>query len=399
MPYYIGDVIKDSKKLIARTPEKFEETGIQVRLNTRVEEIEADKGAVLLAGGERIPYDLLVVATGAEATLPDIPGTNLDGVFVLKNLRDGLNIKEYITQNRCRTATVVGAGFIAMEMGEALKTLGLETRIVYRGELPVKKWDPAISAVVLEELTNNGVIFMAHQSPVAVEKGSKARLSLVTDKEKIETDIVIFALGVRADTALARGAGLAVGESGAISVDSSQRTSREEIFSAGDCCESYHRVSKRWVHMPLGDIANKQGRVAGRNIGGYPTIFQGVVGAQSFKVFGLEVAMTGLDEKAAQKSGYTPASTIIWGTSVAASLGGGHRLGVKLIADKTSGKLLGAQAVGQGGAVGRINTLSVCLWSGMGLDEIGYMDLAYSPPFGGAWDVIHTAAQVLKKQL
>ncbi len=399
MPYYIGDVIKDSKRLIARTPEKFEETGVHVRLNTRVEEIQAREGTVLLAGGERIPYDTLVVATGAEATRPDIPGTDLEGVFVLKNLRDGINIKEYIRENQCSKAAVVGAGFIAMEMGEALKTIGLETRIVYRGELPVRKWDPAFSKVILEELTGKGVVFMPHQSPVAVEKGSQARLSLVTDHEKIETDIIIFALGVRPDTALALGAGLAVGESGAISVDHAQRTSREEIFAAGDCCESYHRVSKRWVHIPLGDISNKQGRVAGRNIGGYPTTFQGVVGAQAFKVFGLEVAMTGLDERDAERSGYTPATTIIWGTPVARSMGGGQRLGLKLIADKTSGKLLGAQAVGQGGAVGRINTLSACLWSGMGLDEIGYMDLAYSPPFGGAWDMIHTAAQVLKKQL
>jgi len=399
MPYYIGDVIKDSKRLIARTPEKFEETGVHVRLNTRVEGIEADRGEVLLAEGERIPYDTLVVATGATATLPDIPGTNLDGVFVLKNLRDGLNIKEYIKKSKCRTAAVVGAGFIAMEMGEALRALGLETRVVYRGELPVKKWDPAFSAVVLEELTHNGVTFMAHQSPVAVEKGFRAQLSLVTDKETLETDIIIFALGVRADTTLAREAGLAMGESGAIRVNSSQRTSRDEIFAAGDCCESYNRVSKSWVYIPLGDIANKQGRVAGRNIGGYPTTFPGIVGAQSFKIFGLEVAMTGLDERAAEKSGYAPVSNIIWGTPAAGSMSRGQRLGLKLIADKTSGQLLGAQAVGQGGAVSRINTLSACLWSNMGLDEIGYMDLAYSPPFGGAWDVIHTAAQVLKKQL
>jgi len=399
MPYYIGDVIKDSKRLIARTPEKFEETGVRVRLNTCVEGIEAERGEVLLAKGERIPYDALVVATGAEATLPDIPGTNLEGVFVLKNLRDGLNIKEYITNNRCRKAAVVGAGFIAMEMSEALQSLGLETRVVYRGELPVKKWDPVFSTLVLEELTSNGVIFMAHQSPLAVEKGSRARLSLVTDKEAIETDLIIFALGVRPDTKLAREAGLAMGESGAIKVNHSQRTSRDEIFAAGDCCESYHRVSSRWAHIPLGDVANKQGRVAGRNIGGHPTTFPGVVGAQSFKVFGLEVAMTGLDEREAQHSGYAPAGTVIWGTPVARSMGGGQRLGLKLIADTTSGKLLGAQAVGQGGAVSRINTLSACIWSGMGLDEIGYMDLAYSPPFGGAWDLIHIAAQVLKKQL
>ncbi len=399
MPYYIGDVIKDPNSLIARTPEKFEETGIRVELGTCVEGIETDKGEVLLAGGRRLPYDMLVVGTGAKATLPDIPGTTQDGVFTLKNLRDGINIKEYIRGNMCRRAVIVGAGFIAMEMSEALRNLGLETSVVYRGELPVKKWDPVFSGMVLEEIANNGVSFIAHNSPVAVEKGSDARLSLVTDKEIIETDIIIFALGVTPDASLALGAGLATGESGAIRVDSSQRTSREEIFAVGDCCESYHRVSKKWVNIPLGDIANKQGRVAGRNIAGYPMILPGIVGAQSFKVFGLEVAMTGLDEKEAQESGYSPAGRIIWGNPVARSMSGGQKLGLKLIADKGSGKLLGAQAVGQSGAVSRINILSACLWSGMRLDEIGYMDFAYSPPFGGAWDVIHTAAQILEKEL
>ena len=153
------------------------------------------------------------------------------------------------------------------------------------------------------------------------------------------------------------------------------------------------------MNIPLGDIANKQGRVAGRNIAGYPMIFPGIVGAQSFKVFDLEVAMTGLDEKTAEKSGYSPASSIIWGNPVARSLSGDQKLGLKLIADRGSGKLLGAQAAGRSGAVSRINILSACLWSGMGLDEIGYMDFAYSPPFGGAWDVIHTAAQLLEKKL
>ena len=398
MPYYIGDVIKDSKKLIARTPEKFQETGIQVRLNTRVEEIQVDKGVVLLAGGERLPYDTLVVATGSEATLPDIPGATLDGTFVLKNLRDGITIKEYISKHRCRRAAIIGAGFIAMEMVEALKTIGLETRIVYRGELPVKKWDPAFSGMVLDVLKNNEVTFMPHQSPVAVEKGVQAKLCLVTDQERIETDLIIFALGVKPETTLARAAGITVGKSGAIQVDESQRTTREGIFSAGDCCESYHRVSKRWVHIPLGDIANKQGRVAGQNIGGYTATFPGVTGSNAFKVFDLEVAMTGLGERDAERSGYVPASTLIWGTPVARSMSGGHRLGLKLIADKNSGKLLGAQAVGQSGAVSRINTLSACLWAGMDLDEIGFMDFAYSPPFGGAWDIIHTAAQILKRQ-
>ena len=398
MPYYIGDVIKDPKKLIARTPEKFEETGIRVRLDTRVEGIEADRGEVLLANGEGLPYDLLVMGTGAEATLPDIPGTTREGVFTLKNLRDGINIREYIKDNSCRRAVIVGAGFIAMEMSEALRNIGLETSIVYRGELPVRKWDPVFSGVVLEELTGNGVSFVAHNSPVAVEKGARG-LCLVTSEGEIETDIIIFALGVKPNTRLAREAGLTTGKSGAISVDSSQHTSREEIFAVGDCCESYNRMSKKWVYTPLGDMANKQGRVAGRNIAGYPMVFPGIVGAQSFKMFGLEVAMTGLDEKEAEKSGYSPAGNIIWGSPVAHSMNRGQKLGLKLIADRDSGRLLGAQAVGQSGAVSRINTLSACLWSGMELDEIGYMDLAYSPSFSGAWDMIHTAAQILEKKL
>jgi len=346
-----------------------------------------------------VPYDTLVVATGATATLPDIPGTDLEGVFVLKNLRDGINIKEYIKNNQCRRAAVVGAGFIAMEMSEALRNLDLETSVVYRGELPVKKWDPEFSTMVLEELTKNGVSFVAHHSPVAVERHSDTHLSLVTDKRTIDADIIIFALGVRPNAQLAQEAGLEIGKSGAIRVDASQHTSREAIFAVGDCCESYNRVSRQWVSVPLGDIANKQGRVAGRNIAGYPMIFPGIVGSQSFKVFGLEVAMTGLDEKAAERSGYSPVSTIVWGSPVARSMVEGQRLGIKLIADRSSGKLLGAQAVGQSGAVSRINVLSACLWSGMGLDEIGYLDFAYSPPFSGAWDMIHTAAQVLEKKL
>jgi NADPH-dependent 2,4-dienoyl-CoA reductase/sulfur reductase-like enzyme len=323
----------------------------------------------------------------------------MSGVFVLKNLQDSIDIKNYIKDNGCRKAAIVGAGFIAMEMGEAMINLGLETNIVYRGELPVKKWDPVFSKKVLDELTGNGISFISHSPPVAVERGSSSRLCLIAGEGKIDADIIIFALGVKPNMELAREAGLLIGGSGAIKVDSSQRTSHEGIFAAGDCCESYHRISRKWVSAPLGDVANKQGRIAGKNIAGYSMTFPGIVGAQSFKLFDLEVALTGLDDKEAEKSGYTPVSSIIWGSPSARSMGEDRQLGIKLIADKNSGKLLGAQAVGQGGAVGRINALSVCLWAGMELDEIGYLDFAYSPPFGGPWDIVHTAAQILAKKL
>ena len=401
MPYYIGDVIKDAKNLIARTPEKFAETGVDIRLNTTVEEIDIRKGEIRTAGGDRLPYDVLVMGTGSTATMPPIPGIELEGVFKLKTLRDGIAIKAYIDEKLCTRAVIVGAGFIAMEMCEGLRKRGIETQVVYRGELPVKKWDPEFSKVVLDEITGHGVSFLTHRTPEGIERAADGSLRLMTSGGTIETDMIIFALGVKPETELARAVGLTIGESGAIKVDFSQRTSMESVFAVGDCCEVYHRVSKEWVNIPLGDIANKQGRIAGSNIGGTPMIFPGVVGAQCFKVFGLEVAATGLDERAAIKSGYHPVSNLIWGTFVARSLSGGSqpRIGLKLIADRSTGKLLGAQAVGGGGAVSRINTLSACLWAEMDLAQIGFMDLAYAPPFGGAWDIIQTGAQILGRKL
>lgn len=400
MPYYIGDVIQDNRRLIARTPEKFEETGVHVRLKTRVEEIDLTKGAVRLHGGEQVPYDVLVVATGATARVLDIPGVEREGVFILKHLRDAIDIKRYIEEKQCRKALIIGAGFISMEMAEGFSSRGVKTQILYRGDLPVGRWDPEFSRVVLEELEARGVIFETGVTPVAVEEGTEHRLRVLSKDASFEGDIVLFALGVRPDTTLAAHAGIEMGKTGAIAVDNFQRTNREEVYSAGDCCEVYHRISGEWVNIPLGDIANKQGRIAGRNIGGKESSFAGIVGAQSFKVFDLELGATGLDGSAAAKSGFDPVSALIWSAPVARSLNvRKQRLGIKLTADRASGRLLGAQAIGQGGAVGRINSLSACLWAGMTVDEVGYIDLAYSPPFGGAWDPIHIAAQALLKNM
>lgn len=371
-----------------------------MRLNTKVEEIDAGRGEVRLGKGETLPYDELVVATGATATVLDIPGANMEGVFVLKNLRDGINIKNYINEKACRKAIIIGAGFISMEMSEGLRNLGIETEIVYRGTLPVSRWDPEFSKLVLDELEKNKVSFIPKTSPLSIEGGSDYLLRLNTDNGSYESDLILMALGVRPNTDLARNAGIEIGKTGAIQVDFSQRASKERFYSVGDCAEVYHRVSGEWVYIPLGDIANKQGRVAGSNIGGNPMEFKGVVGAQSFKVFGLELAATGLDEKGAERSGFEPVSNIIWGSPIARSMNlKKDRLGLKLVADRKTGKLLGAQAIGDSGVVGRINTLSACLWAGMNLEDVGYLDLAYSPPFGGAWDTIQIAAQALKRKL
>jgi NADPH-dependent 2,4-dienoyl-CoA reductase/sulfur reductase-like enzyme len=399
MPYYIGDVIKDEKRLVARTPEKFRETGVDVRLGVRAEEVDRDKKIVQLSDGTIVPYDILVLGTGTTAFVPKAPGVELEGVFVLKTLPDAIRIKAYLRETQCRKALIVGAGFIGLEMCEALRNLDIDTQVIDLVARPAMRWDPEFSNMIQEELTRHKVTFAPNTGMISIEGGKDYRLRLNTSNGAMEADMILVAIGVRPNAKLAGDAGLQIGKSGAIQVDFSQRASGEDIYAVGDCCEVYHRVSRKWVHIPLGDIANKQGRVAGLNIGGGSMIFPGVVGAQSFKIFDLGVAATGIDEIEAKHSGYHPVSTIIWGNAIARSMPGEKRLGIKLVADRATGMLLGAQAIGTRGAVERMNTLSCALWAGMGLDEIAYLDFAYSPPFSPAWDPIHIAAQELMRKL
>lgn len=391
-------MIKDDKKLIARTPEKFRENGIDVWLNTEVVNVNYERNTVEISTLKNLPFDFLVMATGTKAMMPDIPGIDSPGVFVLKNLENALQIKSYMRKNNCRKAIIIGAGFIAMEMSEALHLAGVKTTIFHRGNLPANRWDAELSKEMLAELTAKGVEFVPRAETSTVEKGNDSPLKAITNQGTWNADMIIVATGVKPNVELAQSINLKIGSSGAIAVNHFQQTSKENVYAAGDCCESYHRVTGRWVNIPLGDIANKQGRVVGRNVGGRPLTFDGIVGAQSFRLFNLECAATGISEKEAAENGYNPVSVLVWGSAMAKTMGQ-KKIGLKMIADKSSGKFLGAQAVGEAGVIGRINALSVALWTGLNIDEIGYLDLAYSPPYGGAWDIIHNTAQALRRSI
>lgn len=397
-PYYIGDSIKDVNTLIARTPEKFREGGIDVQLYSEVVHINPKETSVEVKGGRRFPYDVLVMATGTSAVVPDMPGVGLPGVFSLRNLEDAIHIKTWLQEKRAKRVVIIGGGFIGLEMSEALHAAGIITTMIHKDPLPANRWDDALSSLMLEELQNHGVDFVGNATAQAIENGTNAPLRVKTDNGEYEGDLVLLAIGVRPDSRLAQSIGLKVGMTGAVAVNFAQQTSLENVYAVGDCCESFHKVSRRWVNIPLGDIANKQGRVAGRNIGGKPLTFDGIVGAQSFRLFNLECAATGLSENDAAAAGFSPVSNITWGSAMVPALGM-KKIGLKLIADKSSGRLLGAQAVGVAGAVGRINVLSVALWAEMNLDQIGYLDFAYAPPFSPAWDIIHNAAQSLGRSL
>jgi NADPH-dependent 2,4-dienoyl-CoA reductase/sulfur reductase-like enzyme len=399
MPYYIGDVIKESKKLVIRTPEDFKKTGIDVKIKTRVDSVDTKKGSLSLSDGTSLPYDILVMATGAEATRLDIPGKDLEGVYVFRDLSHALKMKAYLNEKSCRKAVLIGAGYIGMEMCEALRSLGIEVKVLDILPRPTVRWDAEFTKMIVEELAKNQVEFLPETKPLAIEKGKDYRLKLKTSAGELDADLVLMGVGTKRNAVLAESMGIVVGESGAIKVDFRQKTSREGVYAVGDCSEVFHKVAGRWVYFPLGDVANKQGRVAGQNIGGYPAEFPGIVGAQAFKVFKLEVAATGLTEEEAIKYGFQPVSAMIWGLPVGRPMAKGEKLGVKLVGDKKTGKLLGGQCIGEKGAVQRVSSLSVALWAGLSVDEVGYLDLPYAPPFGGAWDAIHIAAQSLRGKM
>jgi NADPH-dependent 2,4-dienoyl-CoA reductase/sulfur reductase-like enzyme len=399
MPYYIGDVIKESKRLVIRTPEEFKKSGIDARIRTNVEGIDAKKGLVYVAGGESVPYDYLVMATGADALRLDIPGKDLEGVHVIRDLMHALKIKSYLNEGGVRKAVLIGGGYIGMEMCEALRNIGVEVKVIDILPRPAFRWDPEFTKLLVEELAKNQVEFLPETRPLAVEKGDSSRLKLSTSNGALDADLVLMGVGTCHNTTLAKSMGIQMGDSGAIKVDFHQKTSLDNVWAVGDCCEVYHKVAGRWVYFPLGDVANKQGRVAGQNIGGASVKFPGIVGAQSFKAFKLEVGATGLTEEEAVKFGFEPATSLIWGLPIGRPMAQGEKLGIKLVGDKKTGKLLGGQCIGEKGAVQRVSALSIALWSGLTVDELGYVDLPYAPPFGGAWDAIHIAAQDLARKL
>jgi NADPH-dependent 2,4-dienoyl-CoA reductase/sulfur reductase-like enzyme len=367
-----------------------------VRLHTRVEAVQPEAQKVVLASGETVPFDSLVMATGAAPRLPEVPGLDIEGIFTLRNLADALRIKRFIRERRARRAVAVGAGFVALEMCEAFRGLGLETTVLESEARPVVRLPEDFSAKIVEELQANGVTFMPQIRIEGFER-SPGGIVVRTESGTIETDLVLVAIGVKPEVRLAAEAGVALGETGAIAVNDRQQTNLPFAYAAGDCCESYHRISRKQVYIPLGDTANKQGRVAGANIGGQEVTFPGILGSHCFKVFGLEVAGTGLNEDEARKAGLAAAGATIQGVSRAHSYPSTKRLWLRLVADRGSGRLVGAQAVGGEGVVARINILAGALAGGLSIEEVAYLDLAYAPPFSGSWDPIHIAAQQLLK--
>jgi NADPH-dependent 2,4-dienoyl-CoA reductase/sulfur reductase-like enzyme len=389
-----------------RSPEEFKEKqGIDVFLRHRVTRVDPGAKQIEVEDLERgekklLDFDRLVLASGARSRRLGMPGEEAANLFTLKDLGDAIRVKQYIDSRRPSRVGILGSGYIALEMAEAFRGRGLETTIFYRGTRPVSHLEPEIGEWVLKELEDNAVRFLPEHEPVAFHSNNGDEIvELETSKGRYPVDLVLSALGVVPNAEIAGEAGLRLGKTGAVRTDPGQRTDHPDIYAAGDCCEVHHQVLDDAVYMPLGDVANKQGRVAGENAAGGEATFDGVVGSMCFQVFSLEAAATGLTEKVARHKGFDVAVQKIEASSKVHYMPGAKPMLLKIVVERPSGRLLGGHMVGREGVARRINTLAVAVQSRMTVETLSRMDFAYAPQFSAPFDPILIAAEQALKQL
>lgn len=397
-PYVLSGLVPTLARLVQHTPAYFrEQHNINLQLNAEVLEIWPAKSSLRVrqAGAEReVGFSNLVLATGAAATCPPLPGHDLAGVFVLRHMQQARALLDYLNTRQPRNAVVVGAGYIGLELAEAFTRRGLHTTIVEASDKVMSVLDGRLRDYVIEELRAHGVELLFGERAVAFG-GHRQVENVSTDGGRtLAAQLVSIGVGVKANAALAASAGLELGASGAIVVDAEQRTSAPNVFAAGDCCEVLHRISGARVWLPLGQPAIRQGWVAGANAAGAePALrYAGVVGTNVIKVFELEVARTGLSLSEAQAAGFDARAIEDEDLTRAGYYPGSARILTRLVHDRR-GRLLGAQMVGREGVAARINVYAGALHAGLTLAEINRFDLAYAPPFAPTIDPILRATK------
>ena len=341
----------------------------------------------------------MLIATGALPLCPDLPGADAVEICGVNTLQSGLEIRRRLDAGGIKRGVIVGGGYIGLEMAEALVRQGLEVSLINRAPQVMVTLDYDMGALVSQALRNLGVSLYLEETLTAFETKDGKVTGVVTDKRTLPTDIVILGLGVRPNTALAAAAGIPLGEKGAIRVNERMQTGIPGIWAAGDCAESFHLVSHRPFYIALGTVANRQGRVAGINLGGGYATFPGVVGTAVTKIDTVEVARTGLQEKEIAALGLEHVSAVIKSRTKAGYYPGAGEITVKLLAEKGSGRLLGGQIVGLEGSAKRIDTVATALHAGFTVEEMINLDLGYAPPFSPVWDPVVTAARAVAKKL
>ena len=405
LPYYIAGDFADWQKLIVRTKEEFEKSGIEIHLQNRVTKIlPMDKKILVKDLVENscnfIEYDKLIIATGASPFIPNIKNNNLKNIYTVRTLEDGINIRKKMEISK--NITIIGGGYIAVEMIEAFVKNGKNVTLIEHFPFIMSVFDEDISSLIQSYILENSdnLVKIINEDTVTEFVGEEEVSGVLTANGcGFKTDMVIISAGVRPNVNIAQEAGIELGITGAIKVNSRMRTNLQDIYACGDCVEKINMVSNAPVWLPQGSTANKEGRIAAINACGDVEDFEGILGSAVLRYRALNISMTGLTEKTAQKLGYDTVSVVITKRDKAGYMPEVQNVTLKLVADRRSHKVLGAQAIGRGDSDKRVNTVSVGLLSGMHVEDLLDVDLTYAPPFSTSIDILISAARILKSKL
>ncbi|GKZ04179.1 CoA-disulfide reductase [Paraclostridium bifermentans] len=401
LPYFVGGFFDDPQNMIARAPEKFVESGIDLKIFHEVTSIDTDSKKLKVQdvkNGEIFEdsYDKLMIATGASSIIPPIKNVKLENVSTLKSLDDGIKVKELMNRDEIKKVAIIGAGFIGLEAVEAAKKLGKEV-VVFQLEdriLP-QVFDKELTNILEEEIKNHNVDLRL-QEIVSELVGEEKVKKVITNKGEYDADLVIIATGVRPNTAFLKDSKVNLLPNGAIIVDEFGKTSVEDIYAAGDCATIKNIVTGQDSYVPLATGANKLGRIVGENLAGANNSFQGSLGSSCIKIMDMEAACTGLTEVQAEKLGIKVKSKFISDFNQTNYYPGRNKMYVKLVYDADTKVILGGQVAGYKDAVQRCNVIAASIFGKLTTSQLGMLDLCYAPPFARTWDILNVAGNVSK---
>ncbi|MFW6284884.1 MAG: CoA-disulfide reductase [Bacillota bacterium] len=401
LPYYLSGEVESDQTLVARTPEKFREKGIDLRLRHEATEVNPKKKTVSVHDHEKNetkeePYDKLLIATGASAIRLPIEGRELGNIHTLSSLEDGRTLHAALRRDDVKHVTLIGAGYIGVEVSEALRALNLEVTMVEQTPHVLPNFTAMVGETVEKTLRENGVDLRLSET-VKAYQGDKNVKTVITDKGRIETDLVIEAIGVRPNTAFLESSGIERLGNGAILVNAKMETNLPDIYAAGDVAAMPNRLTGQASYLPLGTHANKAGRIVAERLAGMDSLFEGVIGSTVLKAFDLEVARTGLTAGEAEKSErFEVKTTTVKAPDRSGYYPGATPIEIKLFHDQKTCRLLGCEMVGKSGVAHRINIMATAISTGLTARAFSQLDLAYAPPFSPVWDPLQTACNQIK---
>lgn len=402
LPYFIGGVIREQAELTLQTPQSFwERFHIDVRVRNEAVDIDVKSKTVAirrLDTGEiyHEQYDKLLLSPGAKPVVPHLPGVTSDRIFSLRTVEDTLHIRKFIEEYKPATAVLVGGGFIGLEMAENLTAMGISVTVIQRSNQLFAPMDADMASFIHAQMRSHGVKIELEKTVTGFSSKGGKPVTMIKDSEPISSDMVLLGVGVEPDTALAEKAGLALGIRGAVAVNEYMETSVPDIYAVGDAVEVSHFVTGKKSLISLAGPANKQGRIAADNICGGNSMFKGTQGSSVIKIFEMTGAVTGINEKTAEAAGIVYDKVVLSPVSHAAYYPGGQTMYMKVLYEKETLRLLGAQIAGYEGVDKRIDVIAAAIRAGMTADKLAELELAYAPPYSSAKDPVNMAGFMIE---